>query len=207
MEILQLLVEFFSQYGYIAVFGVLILCGFGLPIPEDITLVSGGIISALGNTNQHIMFLVGMLGVLMGDTFVFSSGRIFGERILSNKFVARIMTPKRYKQVQDKFVKYDKWVIFMARFMPGLRMPVYLSAGISQKVGLLRFIVTDFLAAIISVPIWIYLGYYGAHNFELLLDWVRHGQMAILFIIFLVLSVITLIYFIKKKRNSEIIEE
>ena len=57
MEILQLLVEFFSQYGYIAVFGVLILCGFGLPIPEDITLVSGGIISALGNTNQHIMFL------------------------------------------------------------------------------------------------------------------------------------------------------
>ena len=30
---------FFSQYGYAAVFLVLIACGFGVPIPEDITLV------------------------------------------------------------------------------------------------------------------------------------------------------------------------
>ncbi|MCV2509445.1 MAG: DedA family protein, partial [Neisseriaceae bacterium] len=39
---------FFSTYGYLAVFSVLILCGLGLPIPEDITLVAGGVISGLG---------------------------------------------------------------------------------------------------------------------------------------------------------------
>ena len=65
-----LLESFFLQYGYAAVFAVLIACGFGVPIPEDITLVTGGIISGLGYTDVHIMVVVGMLGVLAGDGLV-----------------------------------------------------------------------------------------------------------------------------------------
>lgn len=34
MDILQTLIEFFTGYGYAAVFLVLLACGFGLPIPE-----------------------------------------------------------------------------------------------------------------------------------------------------------------------------
>ena len=48
MDILQLLTDFFTNYGYAAVFFVLLICGFGVPIPEDVTLVAGGIISGLG---------------------------------------------------------------------------------------------------------------------------------------------------------------
>ena len=62
---LDFLIAFFSDYGYIAVFGILILCGFGLPVPEDITLVSGGVISGLGMTNPHTMLAVGLAGVLI----------------------------------------------------------------------------------------------------------------------------------------------
>ena len=50
---MEFLISFFSSYGYWAVFLVLIACGFGVPIPEDITLVSGGVISGLGYTNVH----------------------------------------------------------------------------------------------------------------------------------------------------------
>ena len=64
---IALLESFFTQYGYAAVFLVLIACGFGVPIPEDVTLVTGGVISGLGYANVHIMFLVGMAGVLAGD--------------------------------------------------------------------------------------------------------------------------------------------
>ena len=45
---LSLLEAFFTQYGYAAVFFVLVACGFGVPIPEDVTLVAGGVISGLG---------------------------------------------------------------------------------------------------------------------------------------------------------------
>ena len=52
---LSLLEAFFTQYGYAAVFFVLVACGFGVPIPEDVTLVAGGVISGLGYANVHIM--------------------------------------------------------------------------------------------------------------------------------------------------------
>ena len=40
--------DLFAHYGYAAVFFVLVICGFGVPIPEDLTLVTGGVISGLG---------------------------------------------------------------------------------------------------------------------------------------------------------------
>ena len=72
---LGLLETFFQQFGYFAVFWVLVLCGFGIPIPEDVTLVAGGVISGLGYTNVHIVFAVGMAGVLVGDGLMFLLGR------------------------------------------------------------------------------------------------------------------------------------
>ena len=131
-------------------FFVLVICGFGVPIPEDLTLVTGGVISGLGYTNSHIMFAVGMLGVLVGDGFMFAAGRIWGQKILKFKPIARVMTPKRYAQVQEKFDKYGNWVLFVARFLPGLRTAVFVTAGISRKVSYLRFILMDGLAALIS---------------------------------------------------------
>ena len=52
---LDFLVSFFGTYGYAAVFACLVLCGLGVPVPEDITLVSGGVISGLDLANPHII--------------------------------------------------------------------------------------------------------------------------------------------------------
>jgi len=101
MDILQLLLDFFTGYGYFAVFIVLLVCGFGVPIPEDITLVAGGIISGLGYTNVHWMFAVGMAGVLVGDGIMFGAGRLYGERVLRFRPVARVMTPERFAATQE----------------------------------------------------------------------------------------------------------
>lgn len=172
---------FFMQYGYMAVFSILVACGFGIPIPEDITLVTGGVIAGLGYADVHIMVAVGMLGVLAGDGLVFAAGRVFGKHILRFRPVARVMTPKRYAQVEEKFEKYGNWVLFVARFLPGLRTPIFMTAGISGKVSALRFVLMDGSAALISVPLWVYLGNYGASNREWLMQMVhklQHGLFA-----------------------------
>ncbi|MDO5686603.1 MAG: DedA family protein [Neisseria sp.] len=174
-----LLETFFVNYGYVAVFVVLIACGMGVPIPEDITLVTGGVIAGLGHANVHVMLVVGMAGVLIGDGLMFAAGRVFGHRILRFRPVARIMTPKRYAQVQEKFDKYGNWVLFVARFLPGLRTPIYISAGISRKISYFRFWLMDGLAASLSVPIWIYMGSYGAENIDWLMEKVRQFQTGV----------------------------
>lgn len=195
-----LLEAFFVEYGYAAVFFVLVICGFGVPVPEDLTLVTGGVISGMGYTNPHMMFAVGMLGVLVGDGVMFAAGRIWGQKILRFKPIARIMTPKRYAQVQEKFDKYGNWVLFVARFLPGLRTAVFVTAGISRKVSYLRFIIMDGLAALISVPIWIYLGEYGAHNIDWLMAKMHSLQSGIFVILGIGAAVVAWIWWKKRQR-------
>ncbi len=202
MDFLQTLVTFFMQYGYFAVFGVLILCGFGLPVPEDISLTAGGVISGLGYTNVHVMFFVGMAGVLIGDSFVFWLGSHYGERALKLPILKKVLHPERFGKVQEQFKKHGKWVVFFGRFMPGLRMPIFFTAGTSGQISFLRFLITDGFAAFISVPIWVYLGYYGANNFDELMGWVRQGQTIILSIVAIGI-VVLLGYLWNKKRNEK----
>lgn len=182
---LALLEIFFIQFGYAAVFLVLVICGFGVPIPEDITLVAGGVISGLGYTNVHVMFAVGMAGVLVGDGIMFMLGRIYGHRILKFKPVARLMPPKRYAQVQQKFDKYGNRVLFVARFLPGLRSPIFLTAGMSGRISFWQWLAMDGFAALVSVPVWVYLGSFGAENREWLMMKVHQFQN----IIFVLLGV------------------
>lgn len=199
MDILQLLLDFFANYGYLAVFLVLMICGFGVPIPEDITLVAGGIISGLGYANVHIMFAVGMAGVLFGDGFMFVMGRIFGNKVLRIKLIAKILTQERFALVQEKFAKYGNWVLFVARFLPGLRSPTYLVAGMTKRIPYWRFLALDGLAALISVPVWVYLGYFGAYNRDWLLIWVHRGQSGVLWVT-LALLVCALVLYLRRRR-------
>lgn len=194
--------SFFLQYGYAAVFSVLIACGFGVPIPEDITLVTGGIISGLGYTDPHIMVAVGIAGVLAGDGLVFAAGRLWGDNIMRFRFIARVMTPQRYAQVEEKFEKYGNWVLFVARFLPGLRTAVFVTAGISRKVSYLRFILMDGLAALISVPVWIYLGEYGARNTDWLMKKMHSLQSGIFTVLGIGAVIIGWIWWRKHRRHT-----
>ncbi|WP_233231322.1 DedA family protein [Silvanigrella aquatica] len=217
--VLDSLIDFFTNYGSIAVFGVLLLCGFGLPIPEDITLVAGGVISSMacsvggtfiegfqGCQEVHYMLAVAMAGVLLGDSTMFFLGRIFGEKLLKIKFFAKIVTPERYQWVQDKFAKYGIWLIFAARFMPGLRSPIFVITGITRKVSYIKFLMTDGIAALISVPVWIYLGFWGERqlsDLNLLDHYVKKGQYGVLTIIGITIVTLLVIWFAKKKIKEK----
>jgi uncharacterized protein (TIGR03382 family) len=170
------LISLFTVHGYVAVFVVLLACGFGVPIPEDVSLVAGGIIAGLGYADVRIMVAVGLAGVLLGDAAVFLIGRHLGTRALRSRWVSRLLTPRRYAQVQAKFDRYGNRLMFVARFLPGLRTAVFLTAGMTRRVSFARFVLLDGLAALISVPAWVWLGYYGAENRDWLLAWVHRGQ-------------------------------
>jgi len=217
--VLDNLILFFTDYGYFAVFTVLLLCGFGLPIPEDITLVAGGFISSLtckaGGSflnaieqcpQIHTMFAVSMVGVLLGDIVMFSIGYILKDKVFKLKLFSKLETHDRYTWITTKFEKYGLFFIFAARFMPGLRSPIFLTAGMTKKVSYLKFILTDGFAAIISVPIWVYLGFWGERqlsDMKLLEQYVKRGQIGILFILAICIITFTGIWFIKKKIKEK----
>ncbi|MFU2113594.1 DedA family protein [[Pasteurella] aerogenes] len=197
------LIGFFTDYGYFAVFFVLVICGFGVPIPEDITLVSGGVISGLGYANPHTMLVVSMFGVLIGDSTMYWLGRIYGTKILRFRPIRKMLTLKRLKSVREKFDKYGNRVLFSARFLPGLRAPIYMISGITRRVSFTRFILIDFIAAIISVPIWVYLGYFGASNLDWLHEQIKRGQT----VIYVFVALLALFLFWKWKQSKKAKED
>jgi membrane protein DedA with SNARE-associated domain len=78
MDLLERLITIFAENGYVGVFLALLLCGAGIPIPEDITLVAGGVIAGLGYADVHTMAAVTMAGVLIGDAAMFLLGHHYG---------------------------------------------------------------------------------------------------------------------------------
>lgn len=179
MEVFNALLPVFTEYGYLAVFVMLLICGFGIPVPEDLTLVTGGVIAGLGYADPHTMFAVGMAGVLIGDGLVFTLGRYQGQRVLGLPGFRTILTPDRFEKAQAAFTKYGHWVMFVARFLPGLRTPVFFTAGMTRRVSFATWLLMDGMAAAISVPIWVYLGYFGARNWDWMFGMLHNFQVGI----------------------------
>jgi membrane protein DedA with SNARE-associated domain len=200
MDLLQHLITIFAENGYVAVFIALMICGAGLPLPEDITLVAGGVIAGLGYANLHAMFALTMFGVLLGDAAIFMLGHHYGARILQWRFVARVLTPERYAKVQEKFDRYGNRMLFFARFLPGMRTTVYLTAGTTHRVSFLRFLLIDTLAALISVPFWVYLGFFGADNHEWLMKWMHRGQSSLWVLVGLLVLVVLVSWWRHRRR-------
>jgi len=201
MDLLQELITIFAENGYVAVFIALMICGAGLPLPEDITLVAGGVIAGLGYANVHAMVALAMAGVLLGDCAIFLLGHHYGARILRWRLIARVMTPARYAKVQEKFDQYGNRMLFFARFLPGMRTTIYLTAGTTHRVSFMRFLLIDMLAALISVPLWVYLGYFGADNHEWLVKWMHRGQSSLWVLIGLLLLAVLFLWWRHRRRS------
>lgn len=197
IDFLDFLVPY-GMYSYWVMFGFLIACGFGFPMPEDIILISGGILSAREICNVWIFFLLSMAGVLIGDGTIFFAGHFFGDRVKSTWLFKRVMKPKTDARIAKFWTKYGEKVVFMARFMPGLRMPIFLTAGI-YKVSPLKFFALDGFAAIISVPVWIWVGYIFGHNLEVLEDKIKQFQFGIYGVLVLLVLGFVAIYLLKKR--------
>ncbi|MGY3041251.1 membrane protein DedA with SNARE-associated domain [Rhodanobacter sp. TND4EL1] len=202
MDLLPQLIRIFAENGYVAVFIALMICGAGLPLPEDITLVAGGVIAGLGYANVHVMVALAMFGVLLGDCAIFLLGHHYGSRILKWRFVARILTPARYSKVQDKFQRYGNRVLFFARFLPGMRTTVYLTAGMTHRVSFARFLFIDTVAALISVPFWVYLGFLGADNHEWLVKWIHRGQSSLWAMVGILVVIGLFLWWRRKHRDQ-----
>lgn len=162
--------------------GVLLLCGLGLPIPEDISLITAGALAYEGVINVNVAFFVCLGAVLGGDTLAFLLGRFFGPRVLASRLFKNFFTPKKQIRVKAYFRKYGSKVMFVGRFLPGLRFTIYFSAGI-LKVRPAVFFVYDSLAAILSVPLLVYGAWFFGNRIEQVIKWARRSEYGILVVV------------------------
>ncbi len=173
---LQRLVDLLQEHsfgaGAVTVFTALTLCGFGFPMPEDVILVTGGVLAWLASPLEEptlagmirdegllTMVAVGLAGILVGDSVIYWAGRRLGRRVAEFRLLRHMVSPAKLEKVETKLRHQGNVVVMIARFLPGLRAPTYFTVGHSHF-AYWKFLLYDGMAALVSAPLWVGLGYW-----------------------------------------------
>lgn len=162
--------------SYLAITVVLILTGSGLPVPEEVPIIAAGILAANETLNPPAAFACCLFGALVGDCIMYWIGYHFGRAVLQDHpWFARWVTPERETRIEDMFCQHGLKVFFVARFLVGLRSPVYLTAGI-LRVSFKRFFLIDLFCATAVVGTFFGLTYYFGKDIS---KWVRDAEVGL----------------------------
>jgi len=184
--------------AYGLVFVLLIICGIGLPINEDIVLMGASALTLKGVMEPVPLMVVSWFGLLCGDGMLFHWGHRYGTRVLRMGFFARMMSEQRLESMQAIMRRYGPAYIFVVRFMPGVRSLLFLAAG-SLKMPYRHLFIFDGLAAMIQLPLLVYGVRYVGGRWEEILELMHRFQGVIIPAILILLLAIWLL----RRRNAK----
>ncbi len=149
---------------YPALLLIFIIASLGVPIPEDIPLIAAGIIL---KTQPQIAtwtgtLLISAVGIMSGDTILYSLGRRWGPDVFSHRSVRWLISPARLRLFARRFHRWGVWFCFFGRLLMGVRAAMCLTAGVT-RFPFWKFFLADLAGACMSIPIFVGLGYGFAH--------------------------------------------
>ena len=214
--------QWLSQFAYqpelvyAALVGMMLMSAVGLPMPEEVTLVSIGVLAFMGANphhfpppyegapvvNMHVAAIVASVSVFLADFLIYMIGRIWGRKVMQKPFMQKIISPEMMGKVEAWTKKYGSWACGIFRFTPGIRFPGHLACGM-MHFPIWKFALIDGIAVMVSVPTQIYLlAIYGEpiikrlHQFKMVLA----AVLGVLLIAFLANKIKN--YFNKKRTAS-----
>ena len=198
-RIVDILLALHGPTPYFLILGILLLCGLGLPIPEDITLFAGGLSAYYGLTHLWLIIVVSYFGVIVGDSVIFLLGAVYGRKLTRRWLFHKLLPDERLNAVSSKFQKEGNKLIFVARFMPGLRAPIYFSAG-TLHLPYRVFIFYDGVAALLSVPTIIGAVYYFGDELDRVVRVIQRVEHSIFLVIMIVVLAVCAKWYITHRR-------
>ncbi|MBX4198359.1 VTT domain-containing protein [Candidatus Parcubacteria bacterium] len=126
--------ELIITFGYIGVFiTVFAESGFllGFFLPGDSMLFTVGILASQGYFNIGWMIFLAITAAILGDTFGYYIGRVFGKRLF-NRPESRLFKYEYVQRTEEFYKKYGKRTIIMARFVPIVRTFAPIMAGVGK---------------------------------------------------------------------------
>lgn len=151
------------QGSILFVFIWLLVGGLGLPLPEDAAVIAAGVLIERGLVDPVLAFAVVFTGVLVGDAGLFFLARRLGPKAYENRLIQRALPPERRARIEAAYARHGGRLVFFARHVAGLRGAVFAMAGI-HGMAPRRFLFWDALAACVSIPFAVGLGYFGSKH-------------------------------------------
>jgi len=188
--------EILSQHPGLATFGLLVLCGLGLPPwSEEIVILASGYFVSQGAFQYHEAVLWCWAGILAGDSVIYGLGAWVGPGVYKWPILRAHMKEKHRHKFNRMFFKHGTAAVFIARFLPGFRMVAYFVAG-NLRMRYWKFLVIDSLGAALTVPLSVWAGRMLADNLDHAQELFHKFQVPI----FIFIGLLTLFLFRRRKQ-------
>jgi pimeloyl-ACP methyl ester carboxylesterase/membrane protein DedA with SNARE-associated domain len=121
-------------------------------VSEDLTSITAGALAGNGQISLALAIAACFFGIYIGDLLIFLAGRFFGRAAVSRAPLKWFVSETSLKRGAAWLGKNGMSAIFLSRITPGLRLPVYFSAGV-LKTDFLSFAFFFAVAAAVWTPI------------------------------------------------------
>ncbi len=187
-----------AKSGYLAVFAALAAAGLGVPIPEELTQLTAGVLAHEGILDLGIVLPVVWLGIVLGDALLFRLAQRHGPRLLDTRAARRVLTPERRATLERHFARHAFLTVVVARHTGGVRFPAFVLAA-THGVPFATFVVADGLSAMISVPLVVGAGYLFWHHVGQAKRGIRLIELSILAAVALTYAIISIV---RRRRRA-----
>lgn len=100
-----------------------------------------------------------ILGVVISDGLLYGIGRYWGPKVFEKRWAQRFLPPEKRQGIQENFHKYGVLVLLFARFLPAIRSPIFIMAGV-MRLSFARFLLADGIYAIPGVTLLFTLAFW-----------------------------------------------
>ncbi|HEY4241483.1 MAG TPA: DedA family protein [Kofleriaceae bacterium] len=188
--------------AYITVVATLTAGALGVPVPEELVLLSAGAAAHRGAAEIWTMLIVAVLAVGATDLFLFGMGRALGPRVMTRAPAKWLLPPERAARVERLVEKHGGKLALAARFLPGMRAPTFLMLG-AHKQSLLTFLVGDGIAIAVSVPALVGIGYLASNSIERVSHDLKRAEHWLLLAGVLLIVSYVIYRFVRARRRAQ----
>ena len=153
-----------SGWAYAIIFVFAFLDALIPIVPSETAVITAGVVAASGDLSLGLIIPAAAAGAFLGDNTAYFIGRRFGHRA-TERFFTGDKAKRRLGWAEEQLDERGGQLIVVARFIPGGRTAVTLSAG-TLEYPWRRFALFDLLAALLWASYAALLGYYGGKTFE-----------------------------------------
>jgi membrane protein DedA with SNARE-associated domain len=119
-------------------------------VSEDAATISSSLSIFGGPLSWPLGFAACFAGIWLGDLGLYSLARCLGKPILQSRLVARFADAAVIGRCQEKFNQRGSLALLASRFVPGMRLPTYLAAGL-LSMPVARFAMVTAFAALVWI--------------------------------------------------------
>lgn len=138
-------------------------------VSEDLTCIAAGLLVASGRVEFVPATAACFLGILLGDVLLYAAGRAFGRPALERAPLRWMVSKASVERGARWFEQRGVRVVFLSRFLPGLRLPTYVAAGV-VRASFPRFLFAFVVACALWTPILVGLSAWMGGSLEGIAD-------------------------------------